>query len=136
MKGEGEGVAELNAEKRLRDLALLCEISHNLHELSTKGQHNLIYDMFGLVRPFEMKLKLFRKQLQNVNLFNFTSCDLDHKNASVTVPFPDVRAVEMHDALANNFKKRFNEFHSHSTNLRVFDDSICIDDSVASETAT
>jgi len=32
-------------------------------------------DTLGSVRSFEMKLKLFRKQLENAELYNFSSCE-------------------------------------------------------------
>jgi len=67
-----------------------------------------------------MKLKLFWQQLENVNICHFSSCDLLHKDGSVSVPFPSVRAVEMIDSLAENFKMRFNDFRSHATNISVF----------------
>jgi hypothetical protein len=74
---KGKVVIELNDEKLLWDLALLCVISHHLNDLYTKikRQWKLIFDMFGAVRAFDMKLKLFQKQLENVNLCNFSSCD-------------------------------------------------------------
>jgi hypothetical protein len=43
----------------------------------------------GAVRIFEIKLKMFRKQLENVNLCHFSSCD-----DSVCVLFPVIRAEE------------------------------------------
>jgi hypothetical protein len=65
--------------------------------------------MFGAVRAFEMELKLFRKQLNNVNLCHFSSCDLLHKDGSVCVSFPSVRAIKMIDSFAENFKMMFND---------------------------
>jgi hypothetical protein len=62
-----------------------------------------------------MKQELFWKQLENVNLCNFSSCDLFHKDVSVSVPFQSIHAVEMIDSLTENFKMRFNGFHSHAT---------------------
>jgi len=47
---------------------------------------------------------------------HFPSCDLLHEDGSVSVPFPCVRAVEMIDSLAENFKMRFSDFHSHVIN--------------------
>jgi len=43
---------------------------HHLNDLNTKlqGQQKLISDMFGAVIDFEMKLNLFWKWLENVNL--------------------------------------------------------------------
>jgi hypothetical protein len=67
------------------NLALLCDVSH-INDLNTKvqGQNKLISDMFGAVRAFEVKLELFQKQLENVNLWHFASCDLLHKGGSVS----------------------------------------------------
>jgi len=42
-----------------------------------------------------MKLTLFWKLLENVNLYNFSSSYLLHKDRSVSVPFPSVHAVEI-----------------------------------------
>jgi hypothetical protein len=80
MSEKGKVVAELSDEKWLWDLALLCDISHYVNYLNNKlkGQQKLFSDMFRAVRAFEMKLKLFWKQ----------SCDLLHKDVSVSVPFP------------------------------------------------
>jgi len=47
---------------------------------------------------FEMKLEVFRAQLENVNLCHLSSCDLLHKCASVSVPFTGVRAVQVPDS--------------------------------------
>jgi hypothetical protein len=63
--------------------------------------------MFGAVKAFEMKVKLFRKQVENVNMFVFLWL---HKDGSVSVPSPRVRAVG----------KRFSDFGSHATNIRIF----------------
>jgi hypothetical protein len=62
---KGKVVAELVDEKWLWDLVLLCDISHHVNELSTKlqGQQKLISDMFGAVRAFEVKLKLFLERV-------------------------------------------------------------------------
>jgi hypothetical protein len=83
---------------------LLCDISRHLNNTELQGQQKLISDTFCAVRVVEMKLKLFRKQMKNVNLCHFPSCDLLHKDGSVNVPFPSVCAVEMTDYLAENFK--------------------------------
>jgi hypothetical protein len=92
-------------------LALLCVFSHYVNGLNAKlqGQHKLISDMFGAVRAFEMKLKLFQKQLENVNLCHFSFCDLLHKDGSASVPFSSVHAIEMIASLAENFKIRFGD---------------------------
>jgi hypothetical protein len=80
-----------------------------------------------------MKLRLFRKQLENVNLCHFSSCDLLHKDGSVSVPFSSVRAVEMIDSLAENFQMRFTDFHSHATNVRIFEKPFFVEVSDAPE---
>jgi len=44
--------------------------NHHLKDLNSKlqGQQGLISDMFWAVRALEMKPKIFRKHLENVNL--------------------------------------------------------------------
>jgi hypothetical protein len=80
-----------------------------------------------------MKLRVFQKQLENVNLCHFSSCDMFHKNGSESVPFPSVCAVEMFDSLAKNFKMRFNDFCSHATNICIFETPFSIEVSDAAE---
>jgi hypothetical protein len=73
MNEKGKFVTERGDEKWLWEITVLCDTSHHVHGLNTKlkVQQKLIYDMFGAVRAFEMKLKLFRKHLENVNLCQF-----------------------------------------------------------------
>jgi archaellum component FlaC len=65
----GRVVTELRDEKWRWNLVSLCDISHNLHDVKIEheGQQKLVSDMFGAISAFEMKLKQFRKQLENVN---------------------------------------------------------------------
>lgn len=57
---KGKVITELGSEKRLWDLALLCDTRHHYYNLNTKlqGQERLISDMFQAVRTFETD-KLF-----------------------------------------------------------------------------
>jgi hypothetical protein len=70
MNEKDKSVAGFSDENFLWHLALLCGTSHHLNDLNTKlqGQQKLISDMFGAVIDFEMKLNLFWKWLENVNL--------------------------------------------------------------------
>jgi hypothetical protein len=64
MNEKDKVVAELSGEKWLWDLALLCDVSHHLNDLNTKFQcQRNISDVVGALRAFEMKRKLFRKEL-------------------------------------------------------------------------
>jgi hypothetical protein len=49
---------------------------------------------------------------KSVNLYHLSSCDLLHKDESISVPFPSARVVEVTDSLAENIKMRFNDFVS------------------------
>jgi hypothetical protein len=40
------------------------------------------------------------------------------KGGSASVPSPSVHAVKMTDSLAENFKMRFNDIHSYTTNTQ------------------
>jgi hypothetical protein len=67
------------------------------------------------VTAFEMKLKLVRKELGNVNLCNYSSCDCLLNDGSVRA-----HDVEIIDCLAENFKIRFTDFRSHVTCIPIF----------------
>jgi hypothetical protein len=67
---KGHVLALLSDENCLWDLTLLCDISH--HVLNTKLQGQPISDMLGAVRAFVKKLKLFLKQLGNINVCHFS----------------------------------------------------------------
>jgi hypothetical protein len=66
-------VAKLSYEKCLWDLALLCDISHQVTDINTKlqVQQKLISEVFGAVRTFGINLKVFQYQLENVKLSFF-----------------------------------------------------------------
>jgi hypothetical protein len=122
MSEKGKVVAELSDENWFWDFALLCNISHHVNDLNNKlqGEQKLVSDMFGAVTAFEIKLELFCKQLENVYLCNFSSCDLLHKDgSSASVLIPYIRVVEMIDSLAENFKMRFNGFRCHENPFSV-----------------
>jgi hypothetical protein len=56
--------------------------------MKLQDKQKLISDMSGAPSSFVMKLKLFRKLLENINLSCYSSCDLLRKNASASLPLP------------------------------------------------
>jgi hypothetical protein len=50
---------------------------------------------------------------------HLSSGDLLNKDGCVSVRFPGLCAVEMIDSLIENFKIRFNDLHSHDTNIQI-----------------
>jgi hypothetical protein len=108
----------------------LYDVSHDVNDFKQgsnklQGQQKLTSDMCGTARAFEMKLKLFWKQLENVNLCHFSSCDLLHKDGSVSVPFLNV-VVDVINFMAENFKMRFSGFCSHGTYVHVFENPFSV----------
>lgn len=85
MNAKGKVLAELGDENQFWDTALLCDISQHVNNLNTRfqGQQKLVSDMFEAVKVFGIKLKLFPKQLENVNLCRFSYCDLFRNDESV-----------------------------------------------------
>jgi len=63
----------------------------------------------------------------------FFSCDLLHKDGSISTPFPSDQAIEMIDSLAENFKIRFSDFHGHVTHTHISENAASIEDSDAPE---
>jgi len=122
MSEKGKAVSELGDELRLWDLALVCDMSQ-FKRLNTKlqGQQKIVCYVFGPVRAFEMKLKLFQKALEYVNLCSFPSWELLHKDRLLSARFLCVRYAEMHYFLAENFEIRFSVLRSHATNIRDFE---------------
>lgn len=51
-----------------------------------KVQQEVIADMYEAVRGFEVKPRVFQKQLQNVNVYYFSSFNLLRNVESVSVP--------------------------------------------------
>jgi hypothetical protein len=76
-----------------------------------------------------MKRKSFQKQLENLNLCYFSSCDSLHKGGSVIVPFPSVLAAETIGLFAENFKIRLNYFSCYATSTSIFENSFSIEGS-------
>jgi hypothetical protein len=58
----------------------VCDNCSHFNDLKIKrrGQQKLMSDVSVAVSTFEMKLKLLRKEFENVNLCHFSSCDLLH----------------------------------------------------------
>jgi hypothetical protein len=77
MNNKGKVVGQFMDEKWLWDLALLCDISHHLNK-KLQGQIN------------SLLMKLFWKEVENVNLCHVFSCDLFLNGGSVSVPFQSV----------------------------------------------
>jgi hypothetical protein len=93
-------------------LALLCDISHHYSTTwkpNFKVKKNSFLICLGLSELLKLKLKLFRKRLEDVNVSHFSSCDLLPMGGSVSVPFSRVRAVEMTNSLTENFQMRWND---------------------------
>jgi hypothetical protein len=89
--------------------------------------------MFGAVRAFEMKLDIFWKQIENVNVCRFSSCDLHRVHGLVSVRFPRVCAVEMIGSPAENVKMSTSDFHSPAINIRIFENQFSVEVCGASE---
>jgi hypothetical protein len=123
---QGKKKSTLSDEKRLWDFALLCDISHHLNYLYTKiqGPQSSFITSLGLSRDCLMKLKLFWKLYENVNLCHFSSCGLLGKDGSVSVPIQSVHTVKVTDSWANNFKMKFS-ICSRTTNIHSFEISFC-----------
>jgi hypothetical protein len=70
MNKKGKFMTELCNKIGFFDLEFLCDIRHQLNGLNTKlqGQLKPICNMFWAVRAFVMQLRLFPKNVKNVNV--------------------------------------------------------------------
>ena len=109
-------MAEMEDESWLCDLAFLVDITTRMNELNTRLQRKAQYmsEMYGHIKGFMNKLRLWHAHIQNA--------DLSH--------FPTLKEMEMRPEktefadqlkkLFNEFSSRFKDFKSHKHLFEIF----------------
>jgi hypothetical protein len=69
-------------------LAFLADITHHVNDLNTRllGKGRLVCDMFSYIKSFQLKLKLFAKQLNEGNLYHFPCCKSISQEGNSKIP--------------------------------------------------
>ena len=116
---KGISAPELSYYQWLCDLAFLVDITEKLNNLNTalQGKDQLVHEMFGSIRAFELKLQLWQTQLQAGNIAHFPSLKLQHEELG---EFNRERYSTEVGKLKEEFKNRFEEFRAKSSEFELF----------------
>jgi hypothetical protein len=98
----------------LWNLVFLADITHHVNDLNTRlqGKRRLVCDMFLDVKSFQLKLKLFSKQLNDGNLYHFPCCKNISQEGNSKIP--SKRFSEWLEMLRKEFQARFQDFEEYS----------------------
>ena len=110
LKNKGRPMAEMEDESWLCDLAFLVVITTCINELNTRLQRKVQYvsEMYGHIKGFMNKLRLWHAHIQNANLSHFpTLKEMGMRPEKKTV------FVDQLEKLFNEFSARFKNFKSH-----------------------
>jgi hypothetical protein len=115
MTAKGKPVLEFDDPKWLAYFAFLMDISSHLNELNLKLQSKdqLVHVLFNHIKAFQMKLKLFKCQLQDQNLTHFQRM-LKLQSAEYAPQY--VAAISQ---LQTEFQERFQDFRAQERTLNV-----------------
>ena len=110
---------EMEDESWICDLAFLVDITKHLNDLNTKLQRNgqFASEMYGHIKAFQCKLRLWQFQMQGGNLCHFQTLSL--RNSGI---YRDKKTkyVEQLQSLMNEFSTRFKDFGSHEHLFEIF----------------
>jgi hypothetical protein len=104
----------------LWDLALLADISHHVNDPNTRlqGKGRLVCDMFSDVKSFQLKFKLFAKELNEGNLYHFPCWKSISQEGNSKIF--SKRFSEWLEMLRKEFQVRFKDFEEYSKAIRLF----------------
>ena len=119
LKKKGQPMHEMEDESWICDLAFLVDITKHLNDLNTKLQRNgqFASEMYGHIKAFQCKLRLWQFQMQGGNLCHFQTLSL--RNSGI---YRDKKTkyVEQLQSLMNEFFTRFKDFGSHEHLFEIF----------------
>ena len=101
----------------LCDLAFLVGITTRMNELHTRLQRKAQYasEMYGNIKGFMNKLRLWHAHIQNANLSHFPTLKEMGMRPEMKTEFADQL-----EKLFNEFSARFKDFKSHEHYLKYF----------------
>jgi hypothetical protein len=74
--------------------------------------------MFSDVKSFQLKLKLFAKQLNEGNLYHFLCCKIISQEGNSKIPHK--RFSEWLEMMWKEFQTRFQDFEEYFKDIRLF----------------
>lgn len=121
MHNKGRNVQELKDYDWLQDLAFMVDMTEHLNLLNTRlqGRNKLVTDMHESIRAFEVKLKLFERQLAANNAAHFPTL----KSLQST---PEFRGIISREKYCNMISKLLNEFGERFADLKNLESDFSI----------
>ena len=110
-------MAEMEDKSWLCDLAFLVDIITCMNKLNTRLQQKAQYasEMYGHIKGFMNKLKLWHAHIQNANLSHFPTLKEMGMHPEMKTEFPNQL-----EKLFNEFLARFKDFKSHKHLFEIF----------------
>ena len=104
-------------ESWLCDLAFFVDITTGMNELNTRLQRKAQYasEMYGHIKGFMNKMRLWHAHIQNANLSHFPTLKEMGMRPEKKTEFP-----EQLEKLFNEFSARFKSFKSHKHLFEIF----------------
>ena len=114
---KGRPMAEMEDESWVRDVAFLIDITTRMNELNTKLQRKAQYasEMYGHIKGFINKLRLWLAHIQNANLTHFPTL----KEMGM-LPEKKTEFADQLQKLLNEFSACFKDFKSHEHLFEIF----------------
>ena len=109
-------MAEIEDESWLCDLAFLVDISTRMNELNIRLQQKAKYasEMYGHIKGFMNKLRLWHAHIQNANLYHFPTLKEMGMRSEKT------EFADQLKKLFNEFSARFKDFKPHEHLFEIF----------------
>ena len=110
-------MAKMENKSWLCDLAFLVDITTRINELNTRLQQKAQYasEMYGHIKGFMNKLRLWHAHIQNANLFHFPTLKEMGMRLEKKTKFADQL-----EKLFNKFSAHFKDFKSHEHLFEIF----------------
>ena len=130
LRVKNQGVDELMDPQWLADLAFLVDLTGHLNKLNRtfQGKDQLVSQLYGHLKAFCLKFRLFETQLINLNVVPFPTL------AEVKSAFPNdnlsakkSKYASVLKALLTEFDRRFQEFSVIENKIKLFSTPFLMD---------
>ena len=117
LKSKERPMAEMKDESWVCDLAFLINTTTHINELNTKLQEKAQYvsEMYGHIKGFINKLRLWHAHIQNANLAHFPTL-----KEMEMLPEKKTEFANQFQQLLNEFSACFKDFKSHKHLFEIF----------------